>query len=226
MPLRVQFGVCDLCQQTENSMIPGRAHALLPFLPFLLASVLTIVVLAQEAVAQTCPALSLLASSCRNDLCEAALGEDVNSCPEDCADPSSQLMAYYTQAITCPPTTIYEPESIQDLQDVVRGIVSSGRKLKPAGTSHSATDVICADDLGDIAQAKRICTDCPALVPCLEGALARREPWGVWGGQIFRNGRMLATKRRRGRPPKVPRPEDQLPVVPIPVHLQSELRSA
>jgi len=137
-------------------MIPGRAHALLPFLPFLLASVLTIVVLAQEAVAQTCPALSLLASSCRNDLCEAALGEDVNSCPEDCADPSSQLMAYYTQAITCPPTTIYEPESIQDLQDVVRGIVSSGRKLKPAGTSHSATDVICADDLGDIVRTKKL----------------------------------------------------------------------
>ena len=88
------------------------------------------------------------------------------------------------------------------------------------------THVFFSDDLGDIAQAKRICTDCPALVPCLEGALARREPWGVWGGQIFRNGRMLATKRRRGPPPKVPRPEDQLPVVPIPVHLQSELRSA
>ena len=81
-------------------------------------------------------------------------------------------------------------------------------------------DVFFSEDLGDIAQAKRICAECPALAPCLEGALERREPWGVWGGQLFRNGRMLATKRRRGRPPRVPRPEDQLPVVPIPVHLQ------
>ena len=81
-------------------------------------------------------------------------------------------------------------------------------------------DVFFSEDRGDIAQAKRICAECPALAPCLEGALERREPWGVWGGQLFRNGRMLATKRRRGRPPRVPRPEDQLPVVPIPVHLQ------
>ena len=84
-----------------------------------------------------CPALSVLASSCRNGLCEAALGEDANSCPEDCADANSQLMAYYTQAITCPPTQLFAPESVQELQDTVRQIVSSGRKVKPAGTSHS-----------------------------------------------------------------------------------------
>ena len=85
---------------------------------------------------------------------------------------------------------------------------------------------ISCEDLGDIARAKGICTDCPVLAPCLEAAIERREPWGVWGGQLFRNGHLLATKRRRGRPPKVPRPEDQLPVVPIPAHLQAELRSA
>jgi WhiB family redox-sensing transcriptional regulator len=42
----------------------------------------------------------------------------------------------------------------------------------------------------------------------------------VWGGQLFLNGKILATKRRRGRPPKVARPEDQLPDIPIPDHLQ------
>ncbi|HEX2563662.1 MAG TPA: WhiB family transcriptional regulator, partial [Acidimicrobiales bacterium] len=72
----------------------------------------------------------------------------------------------------------------------------------------------------DIARAKNICATCPALIPCLEGALERREPWGVWGGQLFLNGKILATKRRRGRPPKLPRPEDQLPEIPIPEHLQ------
>ena len=45
-------------------------------------------------------------------------------------------------------------------------------------------------------------------------------PWGVWGGQLFLNGKILASKRRRGRPPKNPRPEDELPEVPIPEHLR------
>ena len=59
-----------------------------------------------------------------------------------------------------------------------------------------------SEDLGDIARAKAICGKCPVAEPCLEGAVARREPWGVWGGQLFANGRILAFKRPRGRPPK------------------------
>ena len=61
---------------------------------------------------------------------------------------------------------------------------------------------------------------------CLEGAIRRREPRGVWGGQLIRNGHILANKRRRGRPSKVPRPEDQLPMVPIPARIRQELLSA
>ena len=59
-----------------------------------------------------------------------------------------------------------------------------------------------SEDLGDIARAKAICEKCPVVEPCLEGAVARREPWGVWGGRLFANGRILAFKRPRGRPPK------------------------
>ena len=81
------------------------------------------------------------------------------------------------------------------------------------------TDVFFSEELQDIARAKQICAGCEAIAPCLEGAIERREPWGVWGGQLFLNGRILATKRRRGRPPKNPRPEDQLPEVPVPEHL-------
>jgi WhiB family redox-sensing transcriptional regulator len=40
------------------------------------------------------------------------------------------------------------------------------------------------------------------IEPCLQGALERREPWGVWGGELFANGAVLAHKRRRGRPRK------------------------
>lgn len=83
-----------------------------------------------------------------------------------------------------------------------------------------ARDLFFSEELHDIAEAKRVCVDCPVIAPCLEGALSRAEPCGVWGGQLFLNGRILASKRRRGRPPKTPRPEDQLPVVPVPEHLQ------
>jgi WhiB family transcriptional regulator, redox-sensing transcriptional regulator len=83
-----------------------------------------------------------------------------------------------------------------------------------------------SEELQDIARAKAICAMCPVIAECLEGALERREPWGVWGGQLFLNGKVLASKRRRGRPPKVPRPEDELPDVPVPLHLQDRLRTA
>jgi WhiB family redox-sensing transcriptional regulator len=86
--------------------------------------------------------------------------------------------------------------------------------------SGELTGVFFSPEPRDIARAKRLCLSCPALIPCLEGALARREPRGVWGGQLFLDGTIVATKRPRGRPPKVPRPEDQLPDVPLPDHLR------
>ncbi len=76
-----------------------------------------------------------------------------------------------------------------------------------------------SEELHDIAAAKQVCAECPVIADCLEGAIGRSEPWGVWGGQLFLNGRILAKKRRRGRPPKNPRPEDFIPEVPIPEHL-------
>lgn len=77
-----------------------------------------------------------------------------------------------------------------------------------------------SEELPDIVAAKRICAECPVIAPCLEGAISRSEPCGVWGGQLFLNGKVLTQKRRRGRPPKVARPEDQLPEVPVPEHLR------
>ncbi|MFZ1489804.1 MAG: WhiB family transcriptional regulator [Ilumatobacteraceae bacterium] len=68
------------------------------------------------------------------------------------------------------------------------------------------THLFFSDDLVDIARAKAICARCPLREPCLEGALARVEPWGVWGGELVDTGRIVATKRPRGRPPKHPRP--------------------
>ena len=64
-----------------------------------------------------------------------------------------------------------------------------------------------SEQLDDIARAKALCQECPVRDACFEAALARREPYGVWGGRLFFKGKVLAVKRPRGRPPKHPRPE-------------------
>ena len=113
-------------------------------------------------------------------------------------------------------------------QSEVQGRTSDWEADALCRNQNTPTDVFFSEDIGEIAHAKRICAECPVLAACLEGAIARQEPYGVWGGQLFLHGRMIAQKRRRGRPRKVARPEDQLPVVPIPVHLRhhAELQSA
>jgi hypothetical protein len=71
----------------------------------------------------------------------------------------------------------------------------------------------------DTARAKAICGKCALATSCLQGALERAEPWGVWGGELIENGRVVVNKRPRGRPPKHPRPVLVIDEVPIPPHL-------
>jgi len=54
----------------------------------------------------------------------------------------------------------------------------------------------------DVELAKALCRSCPALNGCLAGAVDRGEPWGVWGGELFVRGAVVAVKRPRGRPRK------------------------
>jgi WhiB family redox-sensing transcriptional regulator len=53
-----------------------------------------------------------------------------------------------------------------------------------------------------IAQAKALCAGCPVRNKCLDGALSRQEPCGVWGGQLIEDGVIIERKRRAGRPPR------------------------
>ena len=50
--------------------------------------------------------------------------------------------------------------------------------------------------------AKAYCHGCCRRQSCLQGALERAEPAGVWGGEIFEQGRVIEDKRPRGRPRK------------------------
>lgn len=68
------------------------------------------------------------------------------------------------------------------------------------------TPLFFSEHLIDIARAKAICGRCALRASCLADALAREEPWGVWGGELLLDGRIVAEKRPCGRPPKNPRP--------------------
>jgi len=61
-----------------------------------------------------------------------------------------------------------------------------------------------AESPADVEFAKTLCGACPARAECLAGALVRQEPWGVWGGELFVQGAVVASKRPRGRPRKNP----------------------
>ncbi len=90
-----------------------------------------------------------------------------------------------------------------------------------AARCRQATDapihLFFSDDIADINQAKRICSACPMAVPCVQGALDRHEPCGVWGGYLFANGQIVAHKRPRGRPPKNRPAPDIIQLTPSPI---------
>ena len=57
-----------------------------------------------------------------------------------------------------------------------------------------------SDKPAEISYAKALCGDCPVQRACLQGALSRQEPVGVWGGELFEDGKVIARKRKAGRP--------------------------
>ena len=63
-------------------------------------------------------------------------------------------------------------------------------------------ELFFAESPADVELAKALCRTCPLMDECLAGALDRREPWGVWGGQLLVSGAIVARKRPRGRPRK------------------------
>ncbi|GIG65329.1 WhiB family redox-sensing transcriptional regulator [Phytomonospora endophytica] len=77
--------------------------------------------------------------------------------------------------------------------------VTDGRQLP---CRQNDADLWFAETPTELEYAKSLCGDCPVRVECLAGALERQEPWGVWGGEIFERGAIVARKRPRGRPRK------------------------
>jgi len=63
-------------------------------------------------------------------------------------------------------------------------------------------DLFFAESPADVERAKLVCHGCPVREICLSAAKRRAEPHGVWGGELFVAGAIVARKRPRGRPRK------------------------
>lgn len=103
----------------------------------------------------------------------------------------------------------------------------AGDDGEDAGTSYARcsdgngtlSHLFFSDDDHELARAKAICRPCGLRAGCLAGALERKEPYGVWGGLLVLDGVAVEVKRKRGRPPKQPKPVLVVDEVPIPAHL-------
>lgn len=76
------------------------------------------------------------------------------------------------------------------------------RPARPLPCHTVDPDLWFAESPADVEAAKALCGPCPLRESCLSGAIDRREPWGVWGGQLVLAGLVVPRKRPRGRPRK------------------------
>ena len=94
-----------------------------------------------------------------------------------------------------------------DPTDVITDSTADRTDLTPSGVVlpcwTTDPDLWFAESPADVEAAKALCVPCPLREACLAGALERREPWGVWGGQLVVAGVVVPRKRPRGRPRKV-----------------------
>ena len=109
---------------------------------------------------------------------------------------------------------------LRQVQDGEIPIIGPAACTQISGDRAARVRVFFSQDRKVIDQAKAICAGCPRRESCLEGALERREPWGVWGGELFRNGHVLTNRERRSRYQQV-RAQPISPVNTLPVEPHS-----
>ncbi len=93
------------------------------------------------------------------------------------------------------------PESVRTgsgLTEVTRAVVPAARSAQLPCTEDP--ELFFAESPEDVESAKALCVGCAARLACRAGAMERREPWGVWGGELFLRGEVVP----RGPPGATP----------------------
>ncbi|SDR82748.1 WhiB family transcriptional regulator [Microlunatus soli] len=78
----------------------------------------------------------------------------------------------------------------------------TGRTNPPIPCRVHDLELWFSESPADLTRAKQLCSGCPIRSRCLQEALERGEPWGVWGGEVIVNGLVRPFKRGPGRPRK------------------------
>jgi WhiB family transcriptional regulator, redox-sensing transcriptional regulator len=113
-------------------------------------------------------------------------------------------------------TAVLEKAAPQEREAAEEPRIPKAVSQAPAGggttpaSAQGGLELPCGDDPelffaeapDDVEFAKSLCGGCAARIECLAGAIERREPWGVWGGELFLRGEIVPFKRPRGRPRK------------------------
>jgi FAD/FMN-containing dehydrogenase len=110
---------------------------------------------AVRAADDACPAWTPLAITCENGVCNRRFGENAATCPGDCLDGQTNVKPYYNLAISCPPTTILRPDTVEEAQQAMRESVAASKHVRINGTLHTASKAVCVDD-GNIISTKNL----------------------------------------------------------------------
>lgn len=97
------------------------------------------------------------------------------------------------------PPRLSQPVTGADLRGLTDAVRTARQDIPCQDTD---LELWFAEAPADVEAAKSLCRTCPVRASCLAGALQRREPWGVWGGELLVQGEVVARKRPRGRPRK------------------------
>lgn len=97
----------------------------------------------EGAEAQLCPAVTGLTLSCGDGTC--GLGETQSNCVTDCVDRNARAVGYYSEYSNCPPSLVYRPQNVWDLQLAVRELVAQNRRVKFMGSGHSTAGNFCSN---------------------------------------------------------------------------------